>query len=173
MHVAINLSVYQLRQSDLVERVHASPARHDMAGGRVTFEVTESAAMEDPQASLRAFERLAQPGVSLSIDDFGTGYASLSYLLRLPARRLKIDRSFVPDVATQEDAQAIVRAVIKLAHALGLNVVAEGVETEDQKAILLRLGCDELQGYLVAKPMQAGQLLQWLQKQSGPAPRSP
>jgi EAL domain-containing protein (putative c-di-GMP-specific phosphodiesterase class I) len=135
--------VYQLRQSDLVERVHASLARHDMAGGRVTFEVTGSAAMEDPQASLRAFERLAQPGVSLSIDDFGTGYASLSYLRRLPARRLKVG-SFVQDVATQEDAQAIVRAVIKLAHALGLNVVAEGVETEDQKAILLRLGCDGL-----------------------------
>ena len=173
MHVAINLSVHQLRQTDLVERVQASLARHDIAGGRVTFEVTESAAMEDPQASLRVFERLAQLGVSLSIDDFGTGYSSLSYLRRLPARQLKIDRSFVQDVATQEDAQAIVRAVIKLAHALGLKVVAEGVETEAQQDILLRMGCDELQGYLFAKPMPASQLPRWLQTQNGPSARNP
>jgi len=169
MHVAINLSVHQLRQTDLVERVQGSLARHDIAGGRVTFEVTESAAMEDPQASLRVFERLAQLGVSLSIDDFGTGYSSLSYLRRLPARQLKIDRSFVQDVATQEDAQAIVRAVIKLAHALGLKVVAEGVETVAQQDVLKRMGCDQLQGFLFAKPMPARHLQLWVMGDGVPA----
>ena len=169
MHVAINLSVHQLRQTDLVERVQGSLARHDIAGGRVTFEVTESAAMEDPQASLRVFERLAQLGVSLSIDDFGTGYSSLSYLRRLPARQLKIDRSFVQDVASQEDAQAIVRAVIKLAHALGLKVVAEGVETVAQQDVLKRMGCDQLQGFLFAKPMPARHLQLWVMGDGVPA----
>ena len=171
MHVAINLSVHQLRQTDLVERVQGSLARHDIAGGRVTFEITESAAMEDPQASLRVFERLAQLGVSLSIDDFGTGYSSLSYLRRLPARQLKIDRSFVQDVATQEDAQAIVRAVIKLAHALGLKVVAEGVETVAQQDVLKRMGCDQLQGFLFAKPMPARHLQLWVTGDGVPARR--
>ncbi|WP_338440021.1 bifunctional diguanylate cyclase/phosphodiesterase [uncultured Aquabacterium sp.] len=171
MHVAINLSVHQLRQTDLVERVQDSLARHDIAGGRVTFEVTESAAMEDPQASLRVFERLAQLGVSLSIDDFGTGYSSLSYLRRLPARQLKIDRSFVQDVASQEDAQAIVRAVIKLAHALGLKVVAEGVETVAQQDVLKRMGCDQLQGFLFAKPMPARHLQLWVTGDGVPARR--
>ena len=162
MHVAINLSVHQLRQSDLVERVQGSLARHDIPGAHVTFEVTESAAMEDPQASLRVFERLAQLGVSLSIDDFGTGYSSLSYLRKLPARQLKIDRSFVQDLESQDDAQAIVRAVIKLAHALGLKVVAEGVETEAQQDMLQRMGCDQLQGFLFARPMPARHLQLWV-----------
>jgi diguanylate cyclase len=171
MHVAINLSVHQLRQSDLVERVQATLSRHDIAAQRVTFEVTESAAMEDPQASLRVFERLSQLGVSLSIDDFGTGYSSLSYLRRLPARQLKIDRSFVQDVDSQSDARAIVRAVIKLAHALGLKVVAEGVETVAQQDMLKRMGCDQLQGFLFAKPMPARHLQLWVMGDEVPAKR--
>ena len=171
MHVAINLSVHQLRQSDLVERVQRSLARHDISGGQVTFEVTESAAMEDPQASLRVFERLAQLGVSLSIDDFGTGYSSLSYLRKLPACQLKIDRSFVQDLESEGDARAIVRAVIKLAHALGLKVVAEGVETEAQQEMLQRMGCDQLQGYLFARPMPARHLQLWVMGKDVPERR--
>jgi len=162
MHIAINLSVHQLRQSDLVERVRASLQRHGVPAEQLTFEITESAAMEDPQASLRLFERLAQVGVSLAIDDFGTGYSSLAYLSKLPASQLKIDRCFVQDVDRDVDARAIVCAVIKLSHALGLTVVAEGVETPAQLDILRRLGCDELQGFLFARPMPARHLQAWL-----------
>jgi EAL domain-containing protein (putative c-di-GMP-specific phosphodiesterase class I) len=117
--------------------------------------------MEDTQVTQRTFERLGQAGIHLSIDDFGTGYSSLSYLRRLPATELKIDRSFVMDLETSEDARAIVDAVLKLAHAIGLKVVAEGVETLRQRDILLQLGCDEFQGYLFARPMSARALLLW------------
>ncbi|MGE5453002.1 MAG: putative bifunctional diguanylate cyclase/phosphodiesterase [Acidobacteriota bacterium] len=161
MRVAINLSVHQLRQADLAEQVQEALDRHQVPPELITFEVTESAAMEDPQASLRIFERLAQIRVSLSIDDFGTGYSSLSYLRKLPARQLKIDRSFVQDLEREEDARSIVKAVIKLSHALGLEVVAEGVETRAQQDILKDLGCDQLQGFLYAKPMSASKLELW------------
>lgn len=171
MHVAINLSVHQLRQSDLVDKIQESLTRHEVPANLITFEVTESAAMEDAKASLRIFERLSQLGVHLSIDDFGTGYSSLSYLRKLPATQLKIDRSFVQDVDKEEDAKAIVRAVIKLAHALALTVVAEGVETEAQQGILMRLGCDELQGFLFAKPMPAKNLFLWASGDELPARR--
>lgn len=161
MRVAINLSMHQLRQSDLVEKVSDALRRHQVPPDLITFEITESAAMEDAQASMRLFEQLAQIGVSLSIDDFGTGYSSLSHLRKLPATQLKIDRSFVQDLGGEEDARAIVKAVIKLAHALGLEVVAEGVETRDQQDILTDFGCDQLQGYLYARPMPAKHLQLW------------
>jgi diguanylate cyclase len=169
LHVAINLSVHQLRQPDLVDRIHDAFTAHDVPPELLTFEITESAAMEDAQASLRIFERIAQTRASLSIDDFGTGYSSLSYLRKLPARQLKIDRSFVQDVDREEDAKAIVRAVIKLAHALSLEVVAEGVETEAQQDILVRMGCDQLQGFRFAKPMPADKLLAWMRSDERPA----
>jgi diguanylate cyclase (GGDEF)-like protein len=171
MHVAINLSVHQLRQSDLVDRIRESLTRYHVPPELITFEITESAAMEDAQASLRIFERIAQTRVSLSIDDFGTGYSSLSYLRKLPASELKIDRSFVQDMDKEEDAKAIVRAVVKLAHALGLQVVAEGVETEAQQDILVRMGCDQLQGFLFARPMPAAKLLAWTAGDELPAKR--
>lgn len=168
MRVAINLSVHQLRQPDLVERVEDALRRHGVPPDLITFEITESAAMEDVQASMRIFERLARIRVSLSIDDFGTGYSSLSYLRKLPATQLKIDRSFVQDLGGEEDARAIVKAVIKLAHALGLEVVAEGVETRDQHDILTELGCDQLQGYLFARPMPAEHLQLWALDRGSP-----
>jgi diguanylate cyclase (GGDEF)-like protein len=161
MRVAINLSVFQMRQNDLVERIQAALARHGVNPSRLTCEITESVAMEDTQVTQRTFERLGRAGIHLSIDDFGTGYSSLSYLRRLPATELKIDRSFVMDLDSSADARAIVDAVLKLAHAIGLKVVAEGVETVRQRDILLELGCDEFQGYLFARPMSARALLLW------------
>lgn len=161
MRVAINLSVFQMRQNDLVERIQAALKRHGVNPSRLTCEITESVAMEDTQVTQRTFERLGQAGIHLSIDDFGTGYSSLSYLRQLPATELKIDRSFVMDLETNADARAIVDAVLKLAHAIGLKVVAEGVETIRQRDILLELGCDEFQGYLFARPMSARALLLW------------
>ncbi len=161
MRVAINLSVFQMRQDDLVERIQAALERHGVNPSRLTCEITESVAMEDTQVTQRTFTRLGEAGIHLSIDDFGTGYSSLAYLRKLPASELKIDRSFVTDLAVNADARAIVDAVIKLAHAIGLKVVAEGVETEAQRDALVELGCDEFQGYLFAKPMSARALLLW------------
>ncbi|AWI54856.1 hypothetical protein DEH84_16590 [Aquabacterium olei] len=171
MRVAINVSVHQLRQPDLVDRVGEILARHGVPPDLITFELTESAAMEDPSATLRIFERLAVTGVALSIDDFGTGYSSLSYLRKLPASQIKIDRSFVQDLGSQSDARAIVKAVIKLSHALGLEVVAEGVETVAQQDILKQLGCDQMQGFLFARPMPATHLQLWALSDEVPANR--
>ena len=157
--VAINLSVHQLRQENLADRIAAALERHAIPAKRLLCEITESVAMEDIRATQTAFDALSRLGLLLSIDDFGTGYSSLSYLRQLPAKQLKIDRSFILDIEDSADARAIVDAVIKLAHALGLSVVAEGVETEAQRDILLELTCDEMQGYLFARPMAPDALL--------------
>jgi diguanylate cyclase (GGDEF)-like protein len=162
LRVAVNLSAQQLRQDDLVQRVRRAFELHRIDPTLFTFEITESVAMEDTQATMRAFAQLARAGVALAIDDFGTGHSSLAYLRTLPARQLKIDRSFVADLGISGDAMAVVDAVIRLAHALGLRVVAEGVETERQSEILATLGCDELQGYLFARPMAADELVRWV-----------
>jgi diguanylate cyclase (GGDEF)-like protein len=162
MRVAINLSVHQLREADLVQRIERALAQNRVDPGCLLCEITESVAMEDIKATQKAFEGLARVGVFLSIDDFGTGYSSLSYLRQLPAKQLKIDRSFVKDLQSSSDARAVVDAVVRLAHALGLRVVAEGVETEDQRDVLLGMGCDELQGFLYARPMPASALMDWM-----------
>jgi diguanylate cyclase (GGDEF)-like protein len=162
LRLAVNLSAQQLRQDDLVQRIRQAFESNRVDAALVTFEITESVAMEDTQATMRTFAQLARTGVALAIDDFGTGHSSLAYLRTLPARQLKIDRSFVADLGLSGDAMAVVDAVIRLAHALGLRVVAEGVETERQCEILATLGCDEFQGYLFARPMEASRIAQWL-----------
>jgi diguanylate cyclase len=159
--VAVNLSAHQVRQPELVERVTATLLRHGISPSLITFEITESEAMEDTQATLRCFAQLSRLGVGLSIDDFGTGHSSLAYLRTLPAKQIKIDRSFVADLGTRRDAVPVVEAVIRMAHALGLRVVAEGVETDRQCTVLTNLGCDEFQGYLFARPMSADRLALW------------
>ena len=161
MRVAVNLSAHQLRQDDVVQRIRQCFEAHRVDAGLLTFEITESMAMEDTQATQRTFAQLARAGASLAIDDFGTGHSSLAYLRTLPARQLKIDRSFIGDLGVSGDAMAVVDAVIRLAHALSLRVVAEGVETERQCEILTALGCDEFQGYLFARPMDAERLALW------------
>jgi EAL domain-containing protein (putative c-di-GMP-specific phosphodiesterase class I) len=162
LRVAVNLSAQQLRQDDLVQRIRQSFEAHRVDASLFAFEITESVAMEDTSATMRTFAQLARAGVALAIDDFGTGHSSLAYLRTLPARQLKIDRSFIGDLGLSGDAMAVVDAVIRLAHALGLRVVAEGVETDRQCEILATLGCDEFQGYLFARPMQAQQVAAWL-----------
>ena len=170
MPVAVNLSVMQLREADFVDRVERALLRHGVPASLLLCEITESLAMEDFKSTQRTFEGLARIGVFLSIDDFGTGYSSLSHLRQLPARQVKIDRSFVQDLEGQGDARAVVDAVIRLAHALGLAVVAEGVETQAQRDILMQMDCDELQGFLYARPMTAAALLDWSSAQVGRAP---
>jgi diguanylate cyclase (GGDEF)-like protein len=161
MRVAINLSAHQMRQPDIAERIAEALSRHRVHPSLLTCEITESAAMEDTSATQETFRCLGELGAHVSIDDFGTGYSSLAYLRRLPAEELKIDRSFVQDLDHSSDARAVVDAVMRLAHALGLKVVAEGVETPRQQEILIELGCDEMQGFLFAKPMTARALLLW------------
>ena len=162
LRVAINLSVQQLRQPEaLLQRLQQALARHGLDASQLSCEITESVAMEDAGATERVLQRLGELGVSLSIDDFGTGYSSLSYLRRLPVSQLKIDRSFIQDLESSADARAIVKAVIELAHALGLEVVAEGVETEGQATELRAKRCDKLQGFYFARPMPAADLAQW------------
>ena len=168
MRVAINISVYQLRQVDLVERIARALRTHDVNPGLLTCEITESVAMEDADNTIAVFKQLTQLGVSISIDDFGTGHSSLSYLRKLPTSELKIDRSFVLDLETSEDARKVASAVINLAKSLDLKVVAEGVETEGQNRILREFGCDQLQGFLFAKPMSAKALAVWAMDDVGP-----
>ncbi|NUZ07156.1 putative bifunctional diguanylate cyclase/phosphodiesterase [Piscinibacter koreensis] len=161
MRVAINLSAHQMRQDDIVERITGALEHYRIHPSLITCEITESAAMEDTKMTQATFRRLGELGVHLSIDDFGTGYSSLAYLRKLPAEELKIDRSFIMDLEHSADARAVVDAVTKLAHALGLKVVAEGVENQRQQQILESMHIDELQGFLFAKPMSGRALLLW------------
>ncbi len=161
MRVAVNLSGHQLRQDDLVELIQQSIRRHDIRPDRLTVEITESVAMEDTAHTRAAFEALRRAGLHVSIDDFGTGHSSLASLRKLPAAELKIDRAFVTDLATSAEARGIAQAIVQLAHTLDLRVVAEGVELEAQRDLLVGMGCDELQGYLFARPMTPVALALW------------
>lgn len=174
--VAVNLSAFQVRQDDLIGRVEAALRQHRLAPGDLTVEITESVAFEDTQVVRRAFERLRDVGVQVSVDDYGAGQSNLGALRDLLATELKIDASLVRDVTSRPDVRGIVDAMVRLAHALQLRVVAMGVETEDQRDRLVKLGCDELQGYLFAKPMAAAGVAQWAAAEAGepgPAARVP
>lgn len=168
MRVAINLSVHQLRQPDLRDQIAGELQKNQINPDLITCEITESSAMEDVETTMRILGELDSLGVHISIDDFGTGHSSLSYLRKLPADELKIDRSFVLDLETSEDARKVAYAVVNLAKALNLKVVAEGVETEGQNRILREFGCDQLQGFLFAKPMSAKALALWAMEDEGP-----
>ena len=150
--VSVNLSARQLAQPGLAERLSEVIERSGVEPENLCLEITESVLMEDADAVISVVERVRALGVRLSIDDFGTGYSSLGYLKRFPVDAVKIDRSFVSGLGTDPGDTAIVSAVIGLAHALDLQVVAEGVETEGQLAELVALGCDEAQGYFFAPP---------------------
>ena len=151
--VAINLSTRDLLDTELPDKLDALLVRHGATASRLCLEITESAIMDDPERAEATLQRLAERGFKLSIDDFGTGYSSLAYLKRLPVHELKIDKSFV--LAMERDASdaKIVRSTIDLAHALGLSVVAEGVENASILAQLRALGCDDAQGFHFAKPL--------------------
>ncbi|MGL5813529.1 MAG: putative bifunctional diguanylate cyclase/phosphodiesterase [Aeromonas sp.] len=157
--VAVNLSTIQLASPGLLEEVEASLRRHRLEARHLTLEITESTAMENAEESLIILNRLAQLGIGISIDDFGTGYSSLLYLKRFPASELKIDKGFVTTLEQTNEDATIISAIIALGQALGMRIVAEGVETDCQRALLTALGCDTLQGYLLGRPMPAEQLL--------------
>lgn len=153
--VAVNLSPRQFRQADLVERIAAILAETGADPAGLELEITESAAMHNPDEAVAALRRLRAMGVSLAIDDFGTGYSSLSHLKRFPIDTLKIDRSFVQGIPGDGDDTAIVRAIVAMAGGLRLAVLAEGVESEAQRAFLETLGCASAQGWLYGRPQPA------------------
>jgi diguanylate cyclase (GGDEF)-like protein/PAS domain S-box-containing protein len=153
--MAVNLSAHQLRAKNLVRRVADALERHGLKGEDLELEITESAAMENPERAIDQLHALRALGVQLAIDDFGTGYSSLAYLKRLPIQVLKLDRSFVRDIEIDQSDADISAASLALAHNLGLKVIAEGVETAGQRDFLVRHGCDYLQGYLYSRPLPA------------------
>jgi diguanylate cyclase len=161
--MSVNLSAIQFCHVGLVDSVARALQENGLPANRLTLEITETTAMHDADASLTVLQRLSDMGVDLSIDDFGTGYSSLMYLKRLPANELKIDRGFVRDLEQDSDDAAIVSAIVALGQALGLRIVAEGVETDRQQDFLTRLGCDSLQGYLLGQPVPAEQFMGRLQ----------
>ena len=156
--IAVNLASPSFRQPDLVGRVASALRRHGVRPADLCIEATESILMRDADATMTTLKQLRELGVKLSIDDFGTGYSSLSYLRRFPIDQLKIDRSFVNDLAVNSDDAAIIAAIASLARSLNLDVVAEGVETVEQARLLAKQGCYIMQGYFFSKPLPAEEL---------------
>jgi EAL domain-containing protein (putative c-di-GMP-specific phosphodiesterase class I) len=168
--VSANLSALDLLDPGLGRRVHDLLGRHGVPADRLCLEITESALMGDPALALAHLAELAALGVKLSIDDYGVGQASLAYLKSLPVNELKLDRSFIAGIADSPKNSAIVKSTIMLSHALGLTVVAEGVETPAELRWLASHGCDVVQGYGISRPLPAQQLPGWIASYTPSAP---
>jgi diguanylate cyclase len=168
--VAVNLSVRNLYDLELAPWLNSLLLDHGVEASMLTLEITESELMDDPLYAMEVLGKLKALGLSTSIDDFGTGYSSLAYLKNLPIDELKIDRSFVGSMVTDESDLTIVRSTIDLSHNLGLDVVAEGVEDGATLARLAELGCDRAQGYYLSRPVPADQLTAWLDDLAGRQP---
>ncbi len=160
--VAVNVSARQLQSPYLVGEIAAALAESGLPASSLVLEITESATVQDTEGAIARLQELKELGVGLSIDDFGTGYSSLSYLRRFPVDHLKVDRSFVSELMTNPEDLAIVSSVINLGHSLGLQIIAEGVETEAQLEKLCEMGCDQAQGFLWRRPADADKVGRWL-----------
>lgn len=166
--VSINVSVAQLRQQDVARLVARELERFALPAELLEVEVTESLFVDPAQSAIAGnIERLARLGVRLAIDDFGTGYSSLAYLKRLPAQRIKVDRTFIDGVAHDATDEALMGTIVGLGRMFGKRVLAEGVETEEQHRVLLREGCHEAQGYLLARPMPEAECTVFLRSRGG------
>jgi len=161
-YVAINLSTKDFQRKDFTDRLNRILSHAGMNPKHVALEITEGTLMEDSAKTIEALKNCRSMGASIFVDDFGTGYSSLSYLSILPLDILKIDRSFVNDITTNPHNRLIATSTINLAQGLGLKIVAEGIETREQKELLTNLGCDKAQGYYFAKPMPVAELAHWL-----------
>jgi diguanylate cyclase (GGDEF)-like protein/PAS domain S-box-containing protein len=174
VRVAVNVSPLQLRHRDFIADIERLVGIDAHAAAGLELEITESVVMEDVKNSISSLRALRSLGVTIAIDDFGTGFSSLSYLARLPVDTLKIDRSFITDMTASPEGLSLVATIINLAHSLKLNVVAEGVETDEQARLLRLLGCDEMQGFLFSKPVPAGVCeARFLDRAPGPAGGGP
>jgi len=168
--VAVNVSAIQLRRPNFVNIVE-TVIKQDATPHGLDLEITESLLMEEITASIEKLKALRELGVSVAIDDFGTGYSSLGYLAKLPVQSLKIDRSFIITMLKDRDAMTLVSTMISLARALRLKVIAEGVDSEDQANFLRRARCDEMQGYLIGKPVPRDSITALLRTEATPATR--
>ncbi len=169
LKVAVNVSAVQLREVCIITQVRQILLETGLPPHLLELEITESAVMEDVEHTIGVLESLRDLGVSLSIDDFGTGYSSLNYLKRFPAKRIKIDKAFVDEIVDVTSEGVISKAVITMGHSLGMEITAEGVESDFQLGFLSNLGCDEIQGYLFARPMPAPDFEEFVKRQSKPA----
>jgi diguanylate cyclase (GGDEF)-like protein len=165
VQIAVNASAEQFQERDLTSIVEHALLEHGIAGHDLEIEITESAVMRSPEATVDTLEGLKRLGVSIALDDFGTGYSSMGYLRRFSLDRLKIDRSFTADITTSPRATAVLQGIIALAHELHLEVIAEGVETAEQAAVLKGLGCDQYQGYFFGVPLPADDFARLLRHQ--------
>ena len=164
--LSVNVSPQRFHQDDVAAHARALLARHGLAASDLTLEVTERLMLDDTSRPREQLQQLHEMGVGVSVDDFGTGYSSLSYLKRLPVTELMLDKSFVRDLEQDADDRALSSAVIGIGRSLGLTVVAEGVETDGQREILLSMGCDAAQGWLFGRPMAAEALAGWIAAQA-------
>ncbi len=162
IHIAVNLSGRQFKEQHLVAQVHDAIVKAGIVPWQLELEITESTLIDTNAATLAKLEALRAMGINISIDDFGTGYSSMSYLKRMPISTLKVDRSFVKDLPGNSDDAAITSAIIAMAKSLNLNIVAEGVETQEQVDFLLARGCEVIQGYLISPPVPAAQFSEML-----------
>ena len=160
--VAVNISPRQFAAPGFYKRVEDLLARTHIDPACIELEITESVMVENAEAAIALLHRLRALGVTLAIDDFGTGYSSLAYLSRFPIQKLKIDQSFVRNMHAVAEQRAIVQSTISLGHSLGLTVIAEGVETEAQRAMLAGWRCDEIQGYFYSRPLPAADARRFL-----------
>ena len=162
IRMSINVSAQQLRHENLLLLIQGAMACYDLQPGDIELEITESAVMQNPDKTLQLLHQIAASGITLAIDDFGTGYSSLAYLKHMPIRRLKLDRSFVKDLESNHSDAAICSATIALGHKLGLELVAEGIETAGQQDYLTRQECDLLQGFFFSRPLPARELIEFV-----------
>ncbi|MBV1882301.1 MAG: EAL domain-containing protein [Pseudomonadales bacterium] len=164
IRISINLSTVQFRQKNLVEMVRRLLRENRVAPENIEFEITESTLMEDLDDAVRTMQGLHDMGIHIAIDDFGTGYSSLNYLKRFPINKIKIDRSFIMDIETENDSAAITNAIVSLGHSLGMKVVAEGVENAGQLEFLKNAECDIIQGYYFARPLAGNKFTEWVER---------
>jgi EAL domain-containing protein (putative c-di-GMP-specific phosphodiesterase class I) len=170
LRVSTNLSARNLEDPTLVPFLADLLAERGLDPSRLEVEVTETSVMIDPDAAIDTLERIHALGVAISIDDFGTGHSSLAYLTRLPVDQLKVDRSFVLELTKPGSGAAVVHAIVDLSRHLGLEVVAEGVETAAHVQLLTEMGCDVGQGYFFARPLPAGEVAAWIEAREAPLP---
>jgi EAL domain-containing protein (putative c-di-GMP-specific phosphodiesterase class I) len=156
LKIAVNISPVQFHHGDLARLVHSILLETGLAPDRLELEITEGVLIDDFSRAVSILHKLKSLGVQIALDDFGSGYSSLSYLHAFPFGKIKIDRAFVGDLDHNHHSMAIVRAIITLGHSLDVPILAEGVETEVQRAFLVQEGCDEVQGYLTGRPLAIG-----------------
>jgi len=164
--VSVNLSPAQFKSRNLVQTVADTLVQTGLPAERLELEITELVLLEESEGAFLVLRQLRDLGIKIAMDDFGTGYSSLGYLRRFPFDKIKIDKSFIEDIATKEDSIAIVRAVVALSSSLGMTITAEGVETKEQLLRLTSEGCDEIQGQLFSPPRTAADIEQLLRERT-------